>query len=180
MFLAALALLPALRTVIAHSQPRSWSGLDLFGGALLGLSAGANELTVSIIGLSLIVIAMVLMSTAAGRTPLFAALAVTILGAGFALVVTLTTNAVSQILPTDLAGGGVGIFQSAQFHGAGTGPALFGVLLSWRQSAPGGELNPLASTGAAAYSDVFLARAAMAVIEILPTLQLRRDRETPQ
>ncbi|AJT42923.1 hypothetical protein UM93_06115 [Psychromicrobium lacuslunae] len=187
--LSALVLIPLLIINVNGLSAGEGSLVMVPGGIALALTsvlagrlgkAGANEGSVSIIGLALIALAMLLMSTVAGRPPLLAALAVTILGTGFALVVTLTTNAVSQLLPSELARGGIGIFQSAQFLGAGTGPALFSVLLSWRQSAPGATLNPLASVEADAYSDIFLALAAVALIAIFPALRLRRDRGRPQ
>ena len=138
---------------------------------------GANEGTVALAGLSIIAASMLFLSTfAVGASAVWAGVAVFALGAGFALVVTLTTSALGHLLPPDRFGAGVGIFQGAQFLGAGTGPALFGVLLSVRQAGDTEPINPLYTGNASAYSDIFLILTLITVPAAVAALRLRNAR----
>ena len=180
--LTTLVLVPLLVIEVNGLSPGEGSIVMIPGGiALAGTSVLAGRLAsrsvdpagLTVLGLGLIAVAMLVLSAVAGRTPVLAAIAVSILGAGFAFVVTLSTHAVSQVLPPPVVGSGIGLFQSAQFVGAGAGPAVFGVLLSWRQAASTEALNPMAATAAAAYSDVFLLLAALTFAAVVPALRLR-------
>lgn len=186
--LTALVLVPLLVIEVNGLTPAEGSLVMIPGGIALALVStlagrispkGTNERTLTLSGITAITAAMLLLSTTAGATPWLATLAVTILGAGFGLVVTLTTNAVSQLLPPHLVGSGIGIFQSAQFLGAGTGPALFGVLLTLRTGSNAGPINPLAHANAAAYSDVFLILSLIALIALAPAFRLLNARKQP-
>jgi predicted MFS family arabinose efflux permease len=64
------------------------------------------------------------------------------LAVGFILVLTPIISAAAGALPPEQVGVGLGILQGAQFLGAGTGPALLGVLVSARQPS-GGAVNPM-------------------------------------
>ncbi|MBN6038929.1 MFS transporter [Amycolatopsis sp. 195334CR] len=74
------------------------------------------------------------------------------LGAGFIFVLTPIISAAASALPAEQTGIGLGILQGAQFLGAGTGPALFGALVT----ANGG--------GRAAYSVAFAVMAAVVAL----------------
>lgn len=186
--LTALVLVPLLVIEVNGLTAAEGSLVMIPGGIALAISStlagrlnsrGTGHRPLTLVGLGLITIAMVLLSTVAGRTPLLAAVAVLMIGAGFAFVVTLTTHAVSEILPPQLVGSGIGIYQSAQFLGASAGPAVFGVLLSWRQSGSSESINPWASATAPAYADVFLLLAAVTLVAAVPALRLHARRAVP-
>ncbi|GAB2882854.1 MFS transporter [Streptomyces mayteni] len=134
---------------------------------------GARPLVLA--GLALIGLFSLWLSTLAGGSSVLPA-GVGILGlsVGFMLVMTTIIGAVAGELPPAQAGVGLGVLQGAQFLGAGTGPAVFGVLLSARRESGGGAVNPLYSGDeGAAYSDVFLAMAAVVVLTLLVATRLR-------
>ncbi|WP_206313668.1 MFS transporter [Streptomyces coryli] len=182
--LATLVLVPILLIDEGGLTPTEGSLVMIPGGLALAAtsplagrlsSRGADAGTLIVTGLAVIGASMLLLSTLAdGGSPVLAGVAVFALGAGFAIVVTLTTTAVSQVLPPDQVGVGVGIFQGAQFLGAGAGPALFSALLSARLSGADDAVNPLYTDAAPPYSDTFLALAAVAVLAVLAALRLRR------
>jgi MFS transporter, DHA2 family, metal-tetracycline-proton antiporter len=93
---------------------------------------------------------------------------------GFILVLTPIITAAANALPPDQVGVGLGILQGAQFLGAGTGPALFGVLVSARELSGSDAVNPLYSAHeGAAFSDAFLAMAAVAVLALIVAFRMR-------
>jgi hypothetical protein len=99
------------------------------------------------------------------------------LSVGFFFVLTPMISAAARALPPEQAGAGLGILQGAQFLGAGAGPAVLGVLVTARQQAGADALNPLhAGDAAAAYSDAFLAMAAIAVLAVIVALRMRPGR----
>lgn len=183
--LATLVLVPLLVIDVNGLTPGQGSLVMVPGGLALAVLSplagrlggrGANEGTVVFVGLAVIGLAMLFLSTvAAGALPVLAGLAVVGLGVGFAFVVTLATSAVSRILPAQQVGIGVGVFQGAQFLGAGAGPALFGALHSARQ-ASGWAVNPFHVHDASAYSDTFLALTAVVLVAMVAALRLRRQR----
>nr|WP_042177788.1 MFS transporter [Kibdelosporangium sp. MJ126-NF4]CEL12770.1 putative transmembrane efflux protein [Kibdelosporangium sp. MJ126-NF4]CTQ98456.1 putative transmembrane efflux protein [Kibdelosporangium sp. MJ126-NF4] len=95
---------------------------------------------------------------------------------GFILVVTPIISAAASALPAEQVGVGLGILQGAQFLGAGTGPALFGVLVTARQQSGGDAVNPLYTghTGAA-FSDAFLAMVAVVVLSLIAAFRMRSE-----
>lgn len=111
--------------------------------------------------------ALVLSTFTGGTSVIPAGAGILGLSAGFIVVITPIISAAAHALPPDQVGIGLGILQGAQFLGAGTGPALLGVLVTARQHSGGGAINPLyAGHQGTAFSDTFLA---MAVI-VIPTL----------
>jgi MFS transporter, DHA2 family, metal-tetracycline-proton antiporter len=126
-------------------------------------------------GLTLIGLFSLFLSTFTGGSSVIPA-SVGILGLslGFTLVMTTLIGAAANELPADQAGAGLGILQGAQFLGAGTGPALFGVLVSARQQSGSGAVNPLYSGHeGAAYSDVFLAMAVVVILTLIVASRMR-------
>ncbi|MBB4935576.1 MFS family permease [Lipingzhangella halophila] len=186
--LATLVLVPILVIEVNGLTPGQGSLVMIPGGLALAVSSplagrlgerGANEGTVTLAGLTVIGLSTLFLSTVAvGSSPVLAGIAVLALGAGFALVVTLATSAVSRLLPPEQVGVGVGIFQGAQFLGAGAGPALFGVLLSARHTSGDSAVNPLYTSTAPAYSDTFLSLTAVTVLAMIAALQLRKATST--
>ncbi|NEE03049.1 MFS transporter [Phytoactinopolyspora halotolerans] len=186
--LATLVLVPILVIDVNGLTPGEGSLVMIPGGLALAVLApvagrvgarGANEGTVALIGLGMIGASTLFLSTVAvGASPALAGVAVVGLGAGFAFVVTLATSAVSRVLPPEQVGVGVGIFQAAQFLGAGAGPALFGALLSAREAGEHDALNPLYAHDAPAYSDTFLALTLIALLAMVVALTLRKARVT--
>ncbi|MEV1000952.1 MFS transporter [Nonomuraea sp. NPDC050202] len=96
------------------------------------------------------------------------------LSVGFIFVLTPLISAAAGALPAGQVGAGLGILQGAQFLGAGTGPALFGVLVTARQQGGGGAVNPLyGGSEGAAYSDVFLTMAVVVVPALAVACRMR-------
>ncbi|MDX3108794.1 MFS transporter [Nonomuraea angiospora] len=111
---------------------------------------------------------------AGGSSAIPAGLGILGLSVGFFFVLTPIISAAASALPPDQAGVGLGILQGAQFLGAGTGPALLGVLVSARQQTGTDAFNPF-HTGqdGAAYSDVFLAMAVIVALAVVAASRMR-------
>ncbi|MEU3274393.1 MFS transporter [Saccharomonospora sp. NPDC006951] len=148
----ALVMIPA-GIVAAVLAPAIGRAADRFGARTLVLT-----------GLVLITVSALALSTLAGNTSVVPAGAgMAGIGLGFLLVLTPLIGAVAEVLPAEQTGAGIGILQGAQFLGAGTGPAVFGVIAAARSGS--GALNPLYSgSEGQAYSDVFLVMAAVGVV----------------
>ncbi|MFJ6657197.1 MFS transporter [Streptomyces sp. NPDC091377] len=127
------------------------------------------------VGLVLVGLSSLLLSTLTdGSSVIPAGAGVLGLSVGFVLVITTVVGAVAGGLPAEQAGSGIGILQGAQFLGAGTGPAVFGVLASARQQGDSGAINPFFSGhDGAAYSDVFLAMTGIVVLLLFVAARLR-------
>ena len=102
--LAILVLVPILVIEVNGLTPGEGSLVMIPGGLALAVTAplagrlvqrGVNAGSISLAGLTLIAAAALLLSATAGMSPWVAGLAVLVLGAGFALVVTATTSAAS-------------------------------------------------------------------------------------
>jgi hypothetical protein len=123
-------------------------------------------------GLTAMLVFALFLSTVTGVIP--AGVGVLGLSVGFLLVLTPIISAAASALPPDQVGVGLGILQGAQFLGAGTGPALFGALVSAREQGGGAALNPLYTAHAgAAFSDAFLAMAAVSAISLVVAFRMR-------
>ena len=132
---------------------------------------GARPLVLT--GLTAMFVFALFLSTVTGAIP--AGVGVLGISVGFLLVLTPIISAAASALPPTQVGAGLGILQGAQFLGAGTGPALFGVLVSAREQS-GGALNPL-YTGhdGAAFSDAFLAMAVVTVVSLVVAFRMRPE-----
>lgn len=131
--------------------------------------------SVVLTGLAIMGLFSLLLSAFAGGSSVIPA-GVGILGisVGFVAVITTLIGVAASELPADQAGAGIGILQGAQFLGAGTGPALFGVVVSTRLRNGGGAINPLhTGLGGAAYSDAFLIMAAVVVLALIIASRMR-------
>ncbi|MFF0390103.1 MFS transporter [Kitasatospora sp. NPDC004615] len=145
----------------------------------IGRLAGRVDARVLVLlGLGLIgLFSLFLSSFAGGSSVVFAGAGILGLSIGFMFVMTTIIGAAASELPPEQVGAGLGILQGAQFLGAGTGPAVFGVLVSARQQSGSDAINPLFSGHhGSAYSDVFLA---MAVVVVLTLVLASRMRPTP-
>ncbi|MEJ3748174.1 MFS transporter [Actinomycetes bacterium KLBMP 9797] len=167
------------------------NGLEPGEGALVMIPAGVAVAVLSplvgrvadrigtrplvLIGLAAIgLFALYLSSVAGHRSVIPAGVGILGLSVGFLLVMTPIISAAASALPADQVGVGVGILQGAQFLGAGTGPALFGVLVAARQESGGGAINPVRSGDAgAAFSDAFLAMAVVVVFAFVVAFRMR-------
>ncbi|MGN9842244.1 MFS transporter [Nonomuraea sp. H19] len=167
------------------------NGLSPGAGALVMIPAGVAVAVVSpligrladrigtrplvLTGLAAIGLFALFLSTFTGGTSVIPA-AVGILGlsVGFLFVMTPIISAAASALPADQVGVGLGILQGAQFLGAGTGPALFGVLVTARQQTGSDSINPLyPGHEGAAFSDAFLAMAAVVVPALIVAYRMR-------
>ncbi|MEV0622803.1 MFS transporter [Nonomuraea sp. NPDC050404] len=94
------------------------------------------------------------------------------LSVGFIFVLTPIITAAAGALRPDQVGVGLGILQGAQFLGAGTGPALLGVLVTARQQST--AINPLyAAHEGAAYSDAFLTLAVVVALALIAAYRMQ-------
>ncbi|MFG2695875.1 MFS transporter [Kitasatospora sp. NPDC048407] len=145
----------------------------------IGRLAGRVDARVLVLlGLGLIgLFSLFLSSFAGGSSVVFAGAGILGLSIGFMFVMTSIIGAAASELPPEQVGAGLGILQGAQFLGAGTGPAVFGVLVSARQQSGSDAINPLFSGHhGSAYSDAFLA---MAVVVVLTLVLASRMRPAP-
>jgi EmrB/QacA subfamily drug resistance transporter len=132
--------------------------------------AGGRPLV--LIGLTAMLLFALFLSSVTGAAP--AGVGVLGLSLGFLLVLTPIISAAASALPPDQVGVGLGILQGAQFLGAGTGPALFGVLVSARERSAGAAVNPLyVGHAGAAFSDAFLAMAVVAAFALVVAFRMR-------
>jgi EmrB/QacA subfamily drug resistance transporter len=131
---------------------------------------GARPLV--LIGLTAMLLFALFLSSVTGVAP--AGVGVLGLSLGFLLVLTPIISAAASALPPDQVGVGLGILQGAQFLGAGTGPALFGVLVSAREQSAAAAVNPLyVGHAGAAFSDAFLAMAVVAGFALVVAFRMR-------
>jgi DHA2 family metal-tetracycline-proton antiporter-like MFS transporter len=164
-YLAALVVVPLLLVEVNGLSPGA-AGLVLTPGAvalaLLSPVAGrlSDRLGVKapiVAGLGTMALAVILLSTFAGASPVLLAVGIAGVGAGFSGIQSPASNAAANALPAEAVGAGMGLFAGAFFLGGGTGAALGGAFLAARQGAGAAALNPLYGFGAAPFSDVFLA-----------------------
>ncbi|MET7328964.1 MFS transporter [Nonomuraea sp. NPDC005650] len=166
------------------------NGLEPGAGALVMIPAGVAVAVVSpligrltdrigtrllvLTGLAAVgVFALFLSTFAGGASVVPAGAGIFGLSIGFICVMTPIISAAAGALPADQVGAGLGILQGAQFLGAGTGPALFGVLVTARRQSGGDAVNPLYSGHeGAAFSDVFLAMAVLVVPALIVAFRM--------
>ncbi|WP_431924929.1 MFS transporter [Nonomuraea jabiensis] len=167
------------------------NGLEPGAGALVMVPAGVAVAVLSpligrladriatrllvLAGLAAVGVFSLFLSTFAGGSSVIpAGLGILGLSVGFFFVLTPIISAAASALPPDQAGVGLGILQGAQFLGAGTGPALLGVLVTARQQTGTDAFNPLyAGQDGAAYSDAFLAMAVIVVLAVIAAFRMR-------
>lgn len=178
--LAALVFVPVMIIEENSLSPGTASLIMVPGGIALALLSpvagrlarrtGPRPLVIG--GLLMIGAAMLLLTFAAGGSPILITIAVIGLDAGFAFVITNVTAVAAESQPPQLAGAAIGIFQGAQFLGAGTGPALAGVFLDARPPGSGHAANPWYALDAPGYSDLFLGLALVVVVAIVVSRRL--------
>ncbi|MFC3995645.1 MFS transporter [Nocardiopsis sediminis] len=167
------------------------NGLTPGAGALVMVPAGAAVAVLSTLigrisdrigtralvltGLALMgLFSLALSAFTAGTSAIPAGVGILGFSVGFVLVMTPIISAAAGALPPDQVGVGLGILQGAQFLGAGAGPALFGVLVTARQQSGADAVNPLyAGPEGAAFSDAFLAMAAVTVLALAVASRMR-------
>ncbi len=155
-----------------HSLTTSQIGLILFPGAISSVIFGpiSGRLAdrrgsgfVIAVGLSLLVGGIVFMALALSISPLVVAAAMLLVYVGFALFQTAMVNAISQTLPPDEMGVGMGLFNLVGILSGAIGTALVAKLLA------GGALSfsllPYGTSRASyEYSNLMLAFALVAVL----------------
>ncbi|MFI0466170.1 MFS transporter [Saccharopolyspora sp. 5N102] len=126
-------------------------------------------------GLATIGVFALFLSTATGGASVIpAGIGILGLSVGFIFVITPIISAAASALPGDQVGVGLGILQGSQFLGAGTGPALFGVLVAARLQSGSNAINPFyGGQAGAAYSDAFLAMAVVVVLALIVAFRMR-------
>ena len=181
--LSTLVLVPLLVVEVNGLEPGT-TGLVLTPGAIVlallspftgRLSDRVGVRLPLVVGLSLMLLAALLLSSLAGASPFWVAVGVLGTSSGFAFIQSPANNAAAGALPPAAVGAGLGLFSGAFFLGGGTGTALMGALLAARQEAGAEAFNPLYVFEAAAFSDTFLVLAAALLIALIAVLGLRRQ-----
>ncbi|MEJ2860576.1 MFS transporter [Actinomycetospora flava] len=150
-------------------------GLVLLPGALAvaALSSPAGRLSDRLgprrlvgIGLTLLLVAVATLSTAAGGSAVLLSGVTFVVGLALASITSPLINAVAAAVPFEHAGVGLGIYQGAFFLGGGTGAAVLGTVLAARTAGGAGSWNPLHDGAGAAFSDALLVIAVVLVAAI--------------
>lgn len=179
--LSTLVLVPLLVVEVNGLEP-GITGLVLTPGAIVlallspftgRLSDRVGVRLPLVVGLSLMLLAALLLSSLAGASPFWVAVGVLATSSGFAFIQSPANNAAAGALPPADVGAGLGLFSGAFFLGGGTGTALMGALLAARQEAGADAFNPFYTFEAAAFSDTFLVLAAALLIALIAVLGLR-------
>ncbi|PRY60572.1 MFS transporter [Glycomyces artemisiae] len=182
--LGALVYVPLLLIDVNGLEPGAGALVMVPAGlAVAGLSpligrladrTGSRPLVLA--GLAAVIAAALFLSAFAGSVSVVpAGVGILVLSVGFILVMTPILSSAAGALPASQVGVGLGLLQGAQFLGAGAGPAVFGVLVTAVRQSGRDAVNPLhAAAGGAAYSDAFLAMAAVAAAAALIALRMRR------
>jgi fucose permease len=126
-----------------------------------------------VVGLVIMGLSALFISTFAGASPVLIAAGVLGVGAGFAFIQSPANNAAASALPEEEVGAGMGIFAGAFFLGSGTGPALIGAFLAAREEAGSNAINPLYTLDAAPFSDAFLAMVLALIVALIAAFGLR-------
>jgi EmrB/QacA subfamily drug resistance transporter len=179
---SALVLVPLL-VVAANGLSTGAAGLVLTPGgvvvAILSPVAGRLSDRVGakvpvVAGLAVMGLSTLFLSTfAAGASPLLVSMGILGMGAGFAFTNSPANNAAAGTLAGEQVGVGLGIFHTALFLGAGTGPAVIGALLSARKEFAADALNPLYVLDTAPFSDAFLAMTVTVTLAVVVALGLQ-------
>lgn len=125
------------------------------------------------VGLTLLLCAMLGLSTFAGSALWLVAAGLVGLGVGLAFIQSPANNAAANELSAAELGSGMGLFSGALFLGGGAAPALIGAVLAARQEAQAIAFNPLYALDAAPFSDAFLVVALGPALGLLAALALR-------
>lgn len=128
-------------------------------------------------GLLVLLLGLLFLSSfGTGASPWIVSGALMVASIGYVSVTTPAANAASSALSTRIAGVGFGIYQLFFFLGSGSGAAVFGSVLSARQQAGSGALNPIyqGSPALTGYSDGYLVACAGLVLAMVALLGLRR------
>jgi DHA2 family metal-tetracycline-proton antiporter-like MFS transporter len=128
-----------------------------------------------VVGLAIMMLSTLFISTFSGASPVLIAAGILGLGIGLAFIQPSANNAAAGALPDEEVGGGMGIFAGVFFFGGGTGPPLIGAFLEAREEAGSTAINPLYELDAAPFSDAFLAMVLALSIALIATLGLRGD-----
>jgi DHA2 family metal-tetracycline-proton antiporter-like MFS transporter len=145
-------------------------GLAIFPGALLaalvGLAGGKladrrGVVPVALTGLTCLCGSFLLLAWLAGRGPLIVSLLLVFSYAGFSLPQPALGKAVSLILPAELSGVGMGVYNLTYFVAGAIGTALAGSLIDWLDAGTTGAEPILA------YQVVFLVSSAACALAAL-------------
>lgn len=183
-YFAILVYVPLLNYEVNGLTPGEAGLLLLPGGAAVALLSpwvgrlsdriGNKPLVVA--GLIVMCFSSLLLSTLApAASPYWSSAGALGAGIAFALINSPVTNSAAGVLQSDTVGAGMGFFQGALYLGAGTGAGIVGAFLHAR-SAAGFPINPLYRLEAVHYSDAFLLVAVSAVLALLASFGLRRNK----
>ena len=179
--LSALVFVPLL-LVEVNGLSLAAAGLVLTPGAVAQaiLSPVAGRLSDRVgvrlpvlVGLGIMALSVLFISTFAGASPELIAAGILGVGTGFAFIQSPANNAAANSLPEEEVGGGMGIFAGAFFLGSGTGPALIGAFLAAREESGSAAINPLYTLDAAPFSDAFLAIVPALILALIAASGLR-------
>ncbi|MDD7964361.1 MFS transporter [Actinomycetospora lemnae] len=173
-YLGTILLVPLLVATVNHLGV-GHVGLVLLPGAVAValLSSLAGRLsdrlgprTLVGIGLTLLLLAVATLSSAAGGSAVLLSAVTFLVGVALATITSPLINAVAAAVPGEHAGVGLGLYQGAFFLGGGTGAAVLGTVLAARTSGGAGSWNPLHDGPGAPFSDALLVVAFVLVVAI--------------
>jgi len=182
-YLAVEVLIP-LQVAALNDLGTGAIGLVLLPGAVLAVvvatPAGraadrAGNRVVAAAGVSVMVVAVAGLSSSAGGDPIVVAGAMAAVDAGFVMIAVAAQNAAGSALSTQLAGVGLGLYQTGRYLSGGVGAAVGTAVLSARAGAVD-SWNPLHHGVGADYADTLLLLVPVLLVGLAATMRLRRAR----
>ena len=177
-------LLPVYMQLGLQLSPSYVGGILLPSGLALGLTialAGrmadkySTHILVSL-GLALLALSFALILVVALDTPIWYVIAFTVLGRiGLGFILPSLNLGAMRGLSKDLIAQGASGINFVRMLGGSAGVSLCGIVLEWRLAAHGDKLSTVASSPArlAAFNEAFLMLAALCVLALLASWQLR-------
>jgi predicted MFS family arabinose efflux permease len=159
-------------------------GLVLLPGAVLAVMVAtpagraadrAGNRIVAAMGVFVMVVAVAVLSSTAGGDPVVVAGGMAVVDAGFVMIAVAAQNAAGSALSPQLAGVGLGIYQTGFYLSGGVGAAVGTAVLSARAGAVD-SWNPLHQGAGADYADTLLLLVPVLLAGLAATTRLRRAR----
>jgi MFS family permease len=180
-YLAVEVLVP-LQVAALNDLATGTIGLVLLPGAVVAVvvatPAGraadrAGNRVVAAVGVLAMVVGVAALSSSAGRDPVVVAVGMAAVDAGFSIVAVAAQNAAGSALSAQLAGVGLGLYQTGRYLCGGVGAAVSTAVLSARAGSVD-SWNPLHHGVGADYADTLLLLVPVLLAGLAATIRLRR------
>jgi DHA2 family metal-tetracycline-proton antiporter-like MFS transporter len=178
----AVEILVPLQVAALNDLGTGGIGLVLLPGAVLtvvlatpaGRAADrAGNRVVAAAGVLAMVVGVAVLSSSAGGHPVVVAVGMAAVDAGFVIVAVAAQNAAGSALSPELAGVGLGLYQTGRYLCGGAGAAVATAVLSARAGAVN-SWNPLHHGVGADYADTLLLLVPVLLAGLAATTRLRR------